>query len=53
MKTTRGFDICVPKHVWFSSESSLGIKTHARDEFVCFRLVSEPDVLHKNLSKIM
>jgi len=33
MKTTRGFEICVPKHVWFSSESSLGIKTHARDEF--------------------
>lgn len=32
MKTSRGL-ICDPKKVWFSSLFSLGIKTHARDEF--------------------
>ena len=32
LKITRGF-LCDPKHVWFSSVFSLGIKTHARDEF--------------------
>ena len=32
MKTSCGL-ICDPKKVWFSSLFSLGIKTHARDEF--------------------
>ena len=32
MKTTCGLDR-YPKHVWFLSRFSLGIKTHARDEF--------------------
>ena len=30
--------ICDPKYVWFSSVFSLGIKTHARDEFSHFLL---------------
>ena len=35
MKTMHDL-ICDPKHVWFSSVFSLGIKTHARDEFSHF-----------------
>ena len=30
--------ICDPEHMWFSSVFSLGIKTHARDEFSHFLL---------------
>ena len=32
MKTTCGLDTMC-KHVWFSCRFSLGIKTHARDQF--------------------
>ena len=35
MKTTCGLDT-ISKDVWFSSGFSLGIKSHARDEFIHF-----------------
>ena len=37
MKTMRGLDT-ISTHVWFSFRFSLGIKTHARDEFSHFLL---------------